>query len=294
MEMAISTAMFGISILAIALYLGRRLRLGAMLGEGEETRRGREPLPIRISARLSERFDGMRLPRAAGLAEVWIERRLVAAGFERRGLARGYLAMMVLASSVCSSLVLILSMGEALGSALGAAIFASSLSLMWLVGRAVARRDAMERQMPFALDTLSLCVEAGCDLAQATLRVAERFDSPPLSEEFAGVSRALRSGASRKVAFSRLARPGNPKGLAGLAKLLIQADRAGSGVAKILRGASARLADERFARAERMGAYAAQKLLAPLITCIMPSTFIVIFSPIVIRLVEDGASGLLG
>jgi tight adherence protein C len=294
MELAIFTAMFGISTLALALHLSRRLRLSAMLGDGEDASAEGWPLPIRISARLSERFDGARLPRAAEFAQAWIEKRLVAAGFEQKGLARGYLAMMILASSGSAAVVLLLSVGEAVGSALGAAIFASALPLAWLVRRAVARRTAIERQMPFALDMLSLCVEAGCDLAQATLRVAERFDAPPLSEEFGGVSLALRSGASRKAAFARLARPGNPKGLAGLAKLLIQADRSGSGVAKILRGASERLADERFARAERMGAYAAQKLLAPLITCIMPSTFVVIFGPIAVRLLERGAEGLLG
>lgn len=294
MELAIFSAALGVSVLSLVLHISRRLRLMAMLDDDERSSAIRHPLPIRVAFRLAERFEGIRLPRIVARVESRIGRRLVAAGFEEKRLAIGFLAMMIVASCVGAASVLLLSMGKARGSVLGATIFAASLPLMWLVKRAVARRNAIERQMPFALDMLSLCVEAGCDLAQATLRVAERFDSPPLSEEFAGVSLALRSGASRRTAFGRLARPGNPRGLAGLAKLLVQADRAGSGVTKILRGASARLADERFARAERMGAYAAQKLLAPLIVCIMPSTFVVIFGPLVVRLIENGAMGLLG
>ncbi len=294
MELAAFTAMFGISILSLAIHFSRRLRLRMMLGESVRDPAERQPLPVRIAASLSERFHGIELPDIAERVEASIERRLVAAGFEDGNLARGYLALMILGSCIGAAFVLILSKGAAPGLALGAAIFACFLPLVWLARRAIARRNAIERGMPFALDMLSLCVEAGCDLAQAIVRVSERLGSGTLSDEFAGVSLALRTGASRKAAFGRLARPGNPKGLAGLAKLLIQADRAGSGVAKILRGASARLADERFARAERMGAYAAQKLLAPLILCIMPSTFVVIFGPIVVRLLEGGIDGLLG
>jgi pilus assembly protein TadC len=294
MELAAFTAMFGIAVLSLAIHLSRRLRLGMMLGDSERDPAVSQPLPIRIATSLSERFCGIELPGIAKRIEASIGRRLIAAGFEDGGLARGYLALMVLGSFVGVAFVLVVSKCEAPGPAFGAATFACFLPLMWLARRAIARRDAIERGMPFALDMLSLCVEAGCDLAQAIVRVSERLGSGALSDEFAGVSLALRTGASRKAAFARLARPGNPKGLAGIAKLLIQADRAGSGVAKILRGASARLADERFARAERMGAYAAQKLLAPLILCIMPSTFVVIFGPIVVRLLEGGVGGLLG
>lgn len=292
--MAAFTAIFGIAVLTLAIHMSGRLRLSAMLDGSARDPAARQPLPIRIATSLSERFCGIELPNIANRVEASIGRRIVAAGFEDGNLARGYLALMILGSFVGAAFVLILSKGEAVGPTLGAAVFACFLPLMWLARRAIARRHAIESGMPFALDMLSLCVEAGCDLAQAIVRVSERLGPGALSGEFAGVSLALRTGASRKAAFGRLARPGNPKGLAGLAKLLIQADRAGSGVAKILRGASARLADERFARAERMGAYAAQKLLAPLILCIMPSTFVVIFGPIVVRLLEEGVGGLLG
>lgn len=151
----------------------------------------------------------------------------------------------------------------------------------------------MERALPFALDMLTLSVEAGADLAQAVVKVAERLGDGPLRTELRSVALAMRSGMSRREALSGLKADGNPRSLVDLATLLVQADRVGSGIAGILRSFSRRLASERFARAERAGVYASQKLLAPLIFFIMPSTFLVVFGPIAVRLVYKGIDGLM-
>ncbi len=54
-----------------------------------------------------------------------------------------------------------------------------------------------------------------------------------------------------------------------------------------------RLRRERFEAAERKGALASQKLLFPLIFFIMPAVFIIIFGPLIVKLVTEGFQGLM-
>jgi len=193
---------------------------------------------------------------------------------------------------VVTGATLLLALGDPLRSLAGA-ICISFLPLLQVMRLARKRKELMERQMPFVLDMLTLSVEAGADLAQAIVKVVERLDEGPLTLELRTVVLAMRSGMSRGEALGGLKADGNPRSLIDLATLLIQAGKMGSGTAGILRSFSRRLSVERFARAERAGVYAAQKLLAPLIFCIMPSTFLVIFGPIAVRLLHKGIDGLM-
>jgi len=103
---------------------------------------------------------------------------------------------------------------------------------------------------------------------------------------------ALKLGSSRAEALRRMgARVGVPF-LRSLAATLVQADRLGASIGPVLRAHAERARDERLARAERAGMYAAQKALVPLVFCIMPVTFIVIFGPLVARFLTGGLNAL--
>ena len=294
MELVLSIVLGGLAAFAFAVYVSSYVRVRLMLEGAGDDREDGLPLAIRIARALSERVSSRVLPGPLCLVEGWVGRRISAAGFDGDKFARGF-SLLTISTSVVTAILMLLSSREGgVGSLAGGFALGGGLPLMWITRKARLRQELMVAQFPFVLDMLTLCVEAGCDLAQAMLRVSERMREGPLAQELCRVSGALRTGASRGQALSRLKHEGNPGSISRLAGLLIQADRMGTGVAPILRSASAKLASERFARAERMGAYASQKLLAPLILCIMPATFLIIFGPIVVRFALTGIDGILG
>lgn len=179
--------------------------------------------------------------------------------------------------------------GAAIGAALG--WFAFPIGLR---GRAGRRRRAMERALPGMLDWLAMSVEAGEGFSQALGRIAGKLAPGPLRDEMARLNAEMRTGVPRRVALSALARRADVPSVSSLAALLIQADVLGTGIGHVLRSVSQRLRAERFARAERQGVVAAQKALLPLVLCIMPATFIVVFGPLVVRLVVWGPRALMG
>lgn len=155
------------------------------------------------------------------------------------------------------------------------------------------RRNEIERRLPVVLDAITLAVEAGLDLAQAFSRAAERERCGPLAEELRRIDAALKIGTPRREAMAEFAARLRIPAIRSLAILLRQAERMGTGVAPVLRACAQRLREERFARAEQRGARAAQQLLLPLILCILPATFIVIFGPLAVRWIIDGPGGLM-
>lgn len=160
--------------------------------------------------------------------------------------------------------------------------------------KAMARRrkEEIETSLPNALDWLSLSVEAGLDFAEALSRVSARIKNGPLKSELARLNSSMRMGTIRREAFAEMGGRTNVPALKSFAAALIQADALGAGISHVLRATAERLRDERFFRAEKKGAAAAQKALLPLIFCIMPATFVVVFGPLIARLATGGFNAL--
>jgi tight adherence protein C len=96
-------------------------------------------------------------------------------------------------------------------------------------------------------------------------------------------------GASRQQALRNLAARVDMQEIRSFTALLIQADILGASIGPVLRAQSDLLRTQRFQAAERAGAYAATKLLFPLILFIMPAVFIVIFGPIALNFIYGDA-----
>ncbi len=291
MEFLFSTVAAALAAYALALAamdIARRRRLWLSVVEHEATS---SSLPLRLTSWIGARADT--LVSRSGLNLKRIERRLISAGFDAPDLAAGFVVLRAIAA-VLGAIVACLHFGSH-----GAiAAFAGAL-LAWLAvngslsRRTRQRRESIERELPNALDLLTLCVEAGSDFAQAISRVAARQGAGPLSAEFHRLDSAIRMGTSRRDALRDMAKRIDVPSVSSLIALLAHADRLGSGVGPVLRAASARMRAQRFSRAEKLGAAAAQKALLPLIFCIMPAAFIVIFGPIFVRVATGGIEALL-
>jgi len=149
------------------------------------------------------------------------------------------------------------------------------------------RQKAILRQLPSFMDLLTLSVEAGLDFMAAISRVVGFAKDGPLKEEFNQMLKELQLGTVRSDALRNMADRVQLTELSSFATILIQADQMGSSIGPVLRSQSDLLRRSRFQRAEREGAKAAQKLLIPLIFCILPAVFIVILGPMICDVVYN-------
>lgn len=172
--------------------------------------------------------------------------------------------------------------------AVGVACAGFALPLLWLRDRVRERHRAITRALPYTLDLLTLAVEAGLDFAAALARVVERGRAGPLRDELALVQRQLRLGKTREEALRALMERVDLLALSSFVRAVIQADRMGTRLGGVLRVQAAQLRQERSMRAERLAGEAPVKMLFPLLACIFPTVFLVLFGPIVFAFVVGG------
>jgi tight adherence protein C len=143
------------------------------------------------------------------------------------------------------------------------------------------RRDRIRRSIPDSLDLLVVCVEAGIGLDSAILRVARDMSllHPDLSAEFFLVNRTINAGLSRDEAMHGLWQRTGVEELRGLASSMVQSERLGTSIARILRIYSETLRRKRRQTAEKRAAEASIKMIIPLALFMLPALFALVLGP---------------
>lgn len=160
-----------------------------------------------------------------------------------------------------------------------------SLSLNDAIKR---RQKSIRRLLPYTLDLLCLAVEAGLDFTAALNRIADNLEKSPFRDEVRALSRDLSMGKTRPEALRDMERRIGLEELTSVVTALIQADELGASVGPTLRIQSRELQRKRFQRAEKQAMQAPVLMLIPLVIFIFPLVFLVIFTPIVLRIMEQG------
>jgi tight adherence protein C len=171
---------------------------------------------------------------------------------------------------------------------LPAAIAGFAFPAIWLRDQIEARRRETLKTLPFFLDIITLCVEAGLNLNGALAQAVAKGPQGPLRDELARVLRDVRAGKPRVDALRSFADRMNEASITNLVSALIQAENMGMNLGPILRAQSEQRRAERFARAEKLAMEAPVKLLFPLIAFIFPCTFVVLGFPIVMKFIHMG------
>ena len=153
-------------------------------------------------------------------------------------------------------------------------------------GKVRDRQKGILKALSDTLDLLTISVEAGLSLNAAITQVVQHTEGP-LATEFARVLQEIQLGVSRSDAFRHLAERTDVEELNAFALAMIQADTFGVSIAGVLRTQSAQLRIKRRQRAERQAAQTPVKIVFPLILCILPSLFVVIIGPGVIRIMQS-------
>lgn len=163
-----------------------------------------------------------------------------------------------------------------------------------LLLKAARRQKEISRSLPDALDLLVVCVEAGLGLNAAIVRVGQEFSlrGPALAEELLLVNQEIRTGVARQEALRHLAERNNVEDLKSLIAMMIQTDKLGTNLADSLRVQSETMRSRRRQRAEETAAKTSVKLMFPLVIFILPTLFIVILGPGLIRTIRVLMPGL--
>jgi len=158
------------------------------------------------------------------------------------------------------------------------------MNLKERIGR---RHASISLQLPDALDLLTISVEAGLDFMAALKRVVEKQPAGPLKDELERFFRQVELGRTRREALREMGNRVQLADLSAVVSSLIQADRLGASIGPILRVQSDMARTRRGQRAEKSAQEAPVKMLAPLMCCIFPAVFIMIFAPLVIQMIQN-------
>ncbi|MFZ4694921.1 MAG: type II secretion system F family protein [Verrucomicrobiia bacterium] len=156
---------------------------------------------------------------------------------------------------------------------------------MWLRGALAERHRAIQRGLPYVLDLLTLCVEAGLDFMSALSKIVDRRKMDPLGEELMRVFHVIKLGRTRRQALKEMRDRVDLPDLTVVVNALTQADELGISLGAILRIQSDQLRTKRFQRAETLANQAPTKMLLPLVF-IFIAAFIILLGPVLLQVFQ--------
>jgi tight adherence protein C len=179
----------------------------------------------------------------------------------------------------------------AMAATIGLALLGFYLPNIILYQSAYNRSDQIRKDLPDALDLLTISVEAGLAFDAALSQVA-RNTTGPLADEFFRVLQEMQIGMGRTDAMRALGERTDVDELQGFVTAMVQADAFGIPIANVLRVQAKEMRVKRSQRAEEQAQKVPVKILFPLIFCILPCLFIVVLGPAAINIYNSIIRGV--
>jgi tight adherence protein C len=156
----------------------------------------------------------------------------------------------------------------------------------YLYQKVYDRSKRMQRDLPDAIDLMTISVESGLAFDAAVQQVARNTEGP-LADEFSRVLREMQIGQGRAEALRGLAERTQVDDLKSFVTAMVQADSFGIPIANVLRIQSSEMRVKRRQRAEEQAQKVPVKITVPLIFCILPTLFIAVMGPAVIHIMDS-------
>lgn len=292
----VAAVLVGLAVLLLGLLLatGRNERTGVSrslalieMGVGQHLTRSELPASERLLEPLFDRFQGLGHALSPDGTTTRLARMLDKAGNPSPWTPERILGTKGLALVIGASLGFVWGGLSLRGIAAAAALAALGFYVpdLLLKNAALRRQEEVRKGLAEALDMLTVCVEAGQGFDAAIGHVARNITGP-ISGEFARALSEIQIGKTRGEAFAGLgARVASPE-VKSFVTALIQADRLGLPIARVLREQTVTMRLARKQRAEEKAQKVTVKILFPLMFCILPAIFVVLLGPGVIRLIQ--------
>lgn len=147
------------------------------------------------------------------------------------------------------------------------------------------RQQEISLSFPDSLDMMLICVQGGVGIEAAINRIAETVSehSEALAEELGILSAELGLLNDRQAAFKGFAARVGSGPAKSFATAMLQAEQYGTSVSKALRVLADESRDHRMSLAEQKAASLPPKLTVPMILFFLPSLFVVILGPAILR-----------
>ncbi len=147
------------------------------------------------------------------------------------------------------------------------------------------RQKRIEKGLADTLDLLVISVEAGLGFEQAIERTSAAVPGP-LSDETRRMLQETRMGASRADALRALEERCQVEDVTTWVLAMLQADRFGISIARILKSQAEEMRVRWQQRAQEQAQRAPVKMLFPLGVCIFPAIFVVLLLPAGLKITE--------
>ena len=160
---------------------------------------------------------------------------------------------------------------------------------IFIKNKIAKRKKLLRRQLPDALDLLVVCAEAGLALNAALDRVVREMgrSSAEISDELGLLLIELNFLDERRKAFANLCDRSDLDEFRSIANTLQQAEKYGTPLAQALRVLGADFRQERLTKAEEKAARLPAILTVPMILFILPTLFIVIIGPAILKTIDS-------
>jgi tight adherence protein C len=148
-------------------------------------------------------------------------------------------------------------------------------------------QQQLTAELPAFIDLLCLCLGSGMNLQTAVALVLDLYGAGSAGCQQVNARHGLLthwrrwlsavcSGSSRLKAFEQLMSEVSAPAVRRVCVAMIQAERAGGGMANALMRQAEQLRQDRLMAIERKAMQAPVKMLMPLVICFFPSTFLVL------------------
>ena len=215
-----------------------------------------------------------------------LRKKIIYAGYDYVFKPSEIIASQVVFASVFSLLALIMLYlsGVELIYSIAFGLYGLVYPVFWLKSQKKKRENIILKEIPFFLDIIVLCVEAGLTLVNALDQSVTKAVTSPTRNEFSRVLADIRKGIPKNDALRNMTQRIDQPSVQNLVSAIIQAENMGMNLGPILRGQAEQRRVERFLRAEKLALEAPVKMLFPLVAFIFPCTFIVIGFPLYIMM----------
>jgi tight adherence protein C len=155
----------------------------------------------------------------------------------------------------------------------------------YLKSKTKARSRRALREFPDILDLLTVSLEAGLGFDAAVSKVISKKEGV-LAYEFHRCLEEIRLGKTRREALSGIRDRLDVDIVKAFISNVLQAEKLGIGMVRVLRVQSNEVREQRRQRAEETAMKAPIKMLFPLVLFIFPSLFIVLLGPAIIQFID--------
>ena len=158
---------------------------------------------------------------------------------------------------------------------------------VWYVRYARKKRyHSIRKSLPDVLDLMTICAEAGLSLSASLDRVSRELiiAYPEMAEELTMTSLEMSFLPDRNKALTNMSERCQMPEVRGIVSVLIQTEKYGTPIAQALRVLSTEFRQTRMLNAEQKAARLPALMTVPMIIFILPTLFIVIIAPAIIKL----------